>query len=62
MVQIYESLGFLPIYHRVTCGAQTDEDPPHGFSQVFLLQPAGNSWFVANDVFRLAIHDVAATN
>jgi len=41
---------------------KTDEDPPHGFSQVFLLQPAGNSWFVANDVFRLAIHDVAATN
>ena len=62
MVQIYEVPGVPPNIPRVTRGAQTDEDPPHGFSQVFLLQPAGNSWFVANDVFRLAIHDVAATN
>ena len=40
---------------------QTDEDPAHGFSQAFVLKPANASWFIAHDVFRLAIHDVAAS-
>jgi len=39
---------------------KTDEDPPHGFSQAFVLKPSGQSWFIAHDVFRLAIHDIAA--
>merc|ERR1712107_857866 len=40
---------------------KTDEDPAHGFSQAFVLKPANASWFIAHDVFRLAIHDVAAS-
>ena len=39
---------------------KTDEDPPHGFSQCFVLKPLGQSWFIAHDVFRLALHHVAA--
>ena len=39
---------------------QTDEDPPHGFSQVFVLKTEANSWFIQHDVFRLALHHVAA--
>jgi len=38
---------------------QTDEDPAHGFSQAFVLKPDGQSWFIAHDVFRLALHHVA---
>jgi len=40
---------------------KTDGDPAHGFSQAFVLKPANASWFIAHDVFRLAIHDVAAS-
>ncbi len=39
---------------------KTDEDPPHGFSQCFVLKPLGQSWFIAHDVFRLALPHVAA--
>ena len=35
---------------------QTDEDPPHGFSQTFTLKPAGGSYYVLNDIFRLILH------
>jgi len=38
---------------------KTDEDPAHGFSQTFVLKPVGQSWFIAHDVFRLALHHVA---
>ncbi|XP_044271218.1 probable nuclear transport factor 2 isoform X1 [Tribolium madens] len=38
---------------------QADEDPPHAFSQVFVLKPLGNSFFVQHDIFRLGIHDTA---
>ncbi|XP_066145030.1 probable nuclear transport factor 2 isoform X1 [Euwallacea fornicatus] len=38
---------------------QADEDPPHAFSQVFVLKPLGNSFFVQHDIFRLGIHDSA---
>jgi len=36
-----------------------DEDPPHSFSQVFLLKPSAGSFFVAHDIFRLNIHNAA---
>lgn len=36
---------------------QTDEDPPHAFSQVFVLKPLGTSFYVQHDIFRLGIHD-----
>ncbi|XP_066594742.1 probable nuclear transport factor 2 isoform X2 [Prorops nasuta] len=36
---------------------QADEDPPHAFSQVFVLKPLGNSFFCQHDIFRLGIHD-----
>ena len=39
---------------------QTDEDPPHGYTQIFVLKPEGNTWFIQHDVFRLALHHVAA--
>ena len=37
---------------------QTDNDPPHSFSQVFHLKqnPSTNSLVVLNDVFRLMLH------
>ncbi|CAG9765510.1 unnamed protein product [Ceutorhynchus assimilis] len=38
---------------------QADEDPPHAYSQVFVLKPLGNSFFVQHDIFRLGIHDTA---
>ena len=36
---------------------QTDDDPPQTFSQSFLLRPANQSFFIANEIFRLAIHN-----
>lgn len=38
---------------------QADEDPPHPFSQVFVLKPLENSFFCQHDIFRLGIHDSA---
>lgn len=38
---------------------QADEDPPHAFSQIFVLAPLGNSFFCQHDIFRLGIHDSA---
>jgi len=36
---------------------QADEDPPHAFSQTFVLKPLGASFFCQHDIFRLSIHD-----
>jgi len=36
-----------------------DEDPPHAFSQIFVLKPLGSSFFCQHDIFRLNIHDTA---
>lgn len=33
---------------------KTDEDPPHTFSQVFVLKPQGDAFYVEHDIFRLA--------
>merc|ERR1712235_103398 len=41
----------------VTGQLKTDDDPPHSFHQTFILRPAGGSFVVANDVFRLALHN-----
>ncbi|XP_044015067.1 probable nuclear transport factor 2 isoform X1 [Aphidius gifuensis] len=38
---------------------QADEDPPHAFSQQFVLKPLGNSFYCQHDIFRLNIHDTA---
>ncbi|KAK0079254.1 hypothetical protein PV325_001477 [Microctonus aethiopoides] len=38
---------------------QTDEDPPHVYSQTFVLKPLGTSFFCQHDIFRLALHDTA---
>lgn len=38
---------------------QCDEDPPHAYSQVFLLKPLDGSFYCAHDIFRLNIHDTA---
>lgn len=35
---------------------QTDDDPPHTFNQTFILKPADQSFYVAHDIFRLALH------
>ncbi|XP_014670369.1 PREDICTED: probable nuclear transport factor 2 [Priapulus caudatus] len=39
---------------------KTDTDHPHGFSQVFFLKPTvnGTSFYIANEFFRLSIHNV----
>lgn len=35
---------------------KTDDDPPHSFNQVFLLnQDSSGAFFVQNDIFRLAL-------
>ncbi|XP_075220221.1 putative nuclear transport factor 2 isoform X2 [Lycorma delicatula] len=36
---------------------QTDEDPPHAYSQTFVLKPIGTSFYVQHDLFRLALHN-----
>ncbi|CAH0394549.1 unnamed protein product [Bemisia tabaci] len=36
---------------------QADDDPPHAYSQIFVLKPLGNSFYCAHDIFRLNIHD-----
>ncbi|XP_055371173.1 probable nuclear transport factor 2 [Condylostylus longicornis] len=38
---------------------QCDDDPPHAFSQIFILKPLGGTFFCAHDIFRLNIHDSA---
>ncbi|KAH8360541.1 hypothetical protein KR200_008612 [Drosophila serrata] len=38
---------------------QCDEDPPHAFSQVFVLKANAGSYFVGHEIFRLNIHDSA---
>lgn len=38
---------------------QTDEDQPHAYIQTFVLKPAGGSFFLQHDMFRLALHDQA---
>lgn len=39
---------------------KTDDDPPQSFTQVFVLKPANDSFFIQHDMFRLVIHNVAA--
>ena len=38
---------------------QCDEDPPHAYSQVFVLKPLGGTFYCAHDIFRLNIHNTA---
>lgn len=35
---------------------KTDDDPPHSFSQTFVLKPIGDTFFLQHDIFRLGIH------
>jgi len=35
---------------------KTDDDPPHTFTQVFVLKSVGDSFYVEHDIFRLALH------
>lgn len=39
---------------------KTDDDPPQSFTQCFVMKPNGDSFFIAHDIFRLCIHNVAA--
>ena len=36
---------------------KTDDDPAHSFAQTFLLKKSGGSFFIANEVFRMILHD-----
>ncbi|XP_028129237.1 probable nuclear transport factor 2 [Diabrotica virgifera virgifera] len=38
---------------------QVDNDPPHAYTQVFVLKPLNGSFFVQHDIFRLNIHNSA---
>ncbi|GAB0090543.1 Nuclear transport factor 2 [Sergentomyia squamirostris] len=38
---------------------QCDDDPPHAYTQIFVLKPVGTSFYCAHDIFRLNIHDTA---
>ncbi|XP_076304364.1 putative nuclear transport factor 2 [Tachypleus tridentatus] len=37
---------------------KTDDDPPHTFSQTFVLKPYNEGYYIQHDVFRIAVHDV----
>jgi len=38
---------------------KTDDDPPHGYNQCFMLKPSSEgSWFIQHDIFRIAVHDL----
>jgi len=37
---------------------KTDDDPPHSFSQTFVLKPIADSFFLQHDIFRLGIHSL----
>ncbi len=36
---------------------QTDNDPPHSFTQTFYLRFANGTWFILNEMFRLLVHN-----
>uniref|UniRef100_A0AC35TIR1 NTF2-related export protein n=1 Tax=Rhabditophanes sp. KR3021 TaxID=114890 RepID=A0AC35TIR1_9BILA len=36
---------------------QTDEDPVQSYNQFFILRPNNGSFFIANEIFRLVLHD-----
>ncbi|ODM96274.1 putative nuclear transport factor 2 [Orchesella cincta] len=36
---------------------KTDDDPPHTYSQTFVLKPLGGTYFCQHDIFRLGIHN-----
>lgn len=38
---------------------KTDDDPPNSFTQVFVLKPSSDSFFIQHDMFRLVLHNVA---
>ncbi|XP_077302721.1 nuclear transport factor-2 isoform X1 [Arctopsyche grandis] len=38
---------------------QCDEDPPHPYTQVFVLKPLRETFFLQHDIFRLGIHNTA---
>jgi len=35
---------------------KTDDDPPHSYSQTFVLKPIADSFFLQHDIFRLGVH------
>jgi len=38
---------------------KTDDDPPHSYTQCFMLKPSPEgSWFIQHDIFRIAVHDL----
>ena len=37
---------------------QTDNDPPHSFTQTFYLRFANGTWFILNEAFRLLVHNM----
>ncbi|XP_059468720.1 probable nuclear transport factor 2 isoform X2 [Neocloeon triangulifer] len=37
---------------------QCDEDPPHEFTQIFILQAIQGSFVLMHDIFRLGLHDL----
>lgn len=40
---------------------QCDEDPPHSYSEIFVLKPgtSPSAYYLAHDIFRLNIHNTA---
>uniref|UniRef100_A0A0K8TQF5 Nuclear transport factor 2 n=1 Tax=Tabanus bromius TaxID=304241 RepID=A0A0K8TQF5_TABBR len=43
----------ISVIGRLKC----DDDPPHAYSQVFVLRPLGTTFYCAHDIFRLNIHN-----
>ena len=40
---------------------KTDDDPPHSYTQTFVLKSLNSSWFIQHDIFRVALHNVASS-
>jgi hypothetical protein len=37
---------------------KTDDDPIQSYHQFFILRPAGTSFFISNEIFRLVLHNM----
>ncbi|KAF8367230.1 ran-4 [Pristionchus pacificus] len=36
---------------------KTDEDPVQSYNQLFIIRPNNSSYFIANEIFRLVLHN-----
>ena len=52
---------FPTLLRKIFHYGQTDDDPPHSFTQTFVLKTLNEAWFIQHDIFRIGVHDVASS-